>query len=171
MDPNSEASKQFRAMMQAMLVERFQLKLHRETRELPVYALLQAKGDAKDGAKLRPAKSESLQMKWGTGQVSYEGAPLSMLATTLTQLTGRLVLDQTGLKNNYDFTLQWTPDEGQMQMFRRAGDSGNNGAAEAEASGPSVFTALKEQLGLKLEPTKAPVEILVVDSATRPSEN
>ena len=110
-------------------------------------------------------------MKSGRGQLTYQSAPLSLLANMLTWLTGRLVVDQTGLKDNYDFTLHWTPDEGQMRMFRGAGGPGNNGSAEDGQSGPSVFTALKEQLGLKLEATKAPVEILVIDDASRPSEN
>jgi uncharacterized protein (TIGR03435 family) len=155
-------------MMQTMLAERFQLKTHRETKELPVYSLMVAKG----GPKLEEAKSGSLRMNWGLGQIAYQSAPLSMLTNTLTQLTGRLVLDQTGLTGTYDFTLKWTPDEGQMQMFRRASDGPvNSEAAASDAIGPSLFTALKEQLGLRLEATKAPVEMLVVDHAERPSEN
>jgi uncharacterized protein (TIGR03435 family) len=164
MDPNSENARQFRAMLQTMLADRFQLKLHHESKELSVYALVVAKS----GPKLDESKSDSLQMKWGMGQITYKGAALTFLTSTLSRLTGRPVVDQTGLTKNYDYTLQWTPDEGQMQMFRAAGDWSSGASAE---SGPSVFTALQEQLGLKLESTKAPVDILVVDHAEKPSEN
>jgi uncharacterized protein (TIGR03435 family) len=154
--------------MQTLLADRFHLQLHRETRELPAYTLTVAKG----GSKLEQSKSRELRMNWGMGRFDYRGAPMSMLATTLTQLAGRIVVDQTGLTGNYDLTLQWTPDEAQSQVFRRAGDWASAGEASIpDASGPSLFTALKEQLGLRLEATKAPIEMLVVDHAEHPSEN
>jgi uncharacterized protein (TIGR03435 family) len=164
MDPNSESAKQFHAMMQTMLADRFALKVHRETKELPVYALVEAKG----GSKLQPTKSANLQMKWAMGQITFQAATLDYLVNTLSQLSGRPVVDRTGLTGKYDYTLQWTPDEGQMGMFRAAGDWENRGNGD---SGPSVFTALQEQLGLKLDATKAPVELLVIDHVERPSEN
>jgi uncharacterized protein (TIGR03435 family) len=82
-------------------------------------------------------------------------------------------LDQTGLKGNYDFALQWTPDQAQAAM--PTGPAGVNPGADAapppDTSGPSIFTAIQEQLGLKLESTKGPVESIVIDHIERPSEN
>jgi len=81
-------------------------------------------------------------------------------------------VDKTGLKGEYDFTLKWTPDEGQGQMFRGAGEPPREGAPPPpDANGPSIFTALQEQLGLKLESQKGPVDTLVIDHVERPSEN
>ena len=100
------------------------------------------------------------------GQLTFQNAPMTFLITILTELNGRPVLNQTGLTGQYDFTLQWTLD----QNFRRAA-AGNEPAVEPDLSGPSLFTALQEQLGLKLEPGKGPVQVLVIDHVERPSEN
>jgi uncharacterized protein (TIGR03435 family) len=85
----------------------------------------------------------------------------------------RTVLDQTGLKGNYDVTLLWTPDEASAAMTAGPGGgaSGAGAAPPPESSGPSLFTAIQEQLGLKLESTKGPVEVLVIEHIERPSEN
>jgi uncharacterized protein (TIGR03435 family) len=91
----------------------------------------------------------------------------------LAQQLGRNVLDRTGLKGNYDFTLKWTPDQssaGMMQGPPGGGPPPDN-APPPDASGPSVFTAVQEQLGLKLESTKGPVDILIIDHVEQPSEN
>jgi len=90
---------------------------------------------------------------------------MTFLITILTEMNGRPVLNQTGLMGHYDFTLQWTPDE----SFRRA-EAGKEPAAQSDPS-PSLFTALQEQLGLKLEPAKEAVQVLVIDHIERPSEN
>jgi uncharacterized protein (TIGR03435 family) len=98
---------------------------------------------------------------------------MASLAIILSKQLGRTVLDQTGLKGKYDIPLQWTPDESPAAMFDGppgAKPAANN-TASPEFSGPSIFTALQEQLGLKLESTKGPVEIIVVDHIERPSEN
>lgn len=163
-DPNSENSRKMREMLQAMLADRFQLKFHREMKEFSVYAMVPAKG----GPKVAESPSSTLQLQWSMGHLTYKGAPMSMLAMTLTRITGRPVVDQTGLKGNYDYTLAWTPDATQMQMFRGADGSP---AQPPDTAAPSIFTVLQEQLGLKLEPTKAPIEVFVVDHAERPSEN
>jgi uncharacterized protein (TIGR03435 family) len=108
----------------------------------------------------------------GRGQLNVTGANLGMFANVLSMQLGRIVLDKTGLKGNYEFTLKWTPDEGQGQMFRGAGDGQPRDAAPPpDASGPTIFTAVQEQLGLKLESQKGPVDTLVVDHVERPSEN
>jgi hypothetical protein len=96
------------------------------------------------------------------GKLTFQNAPMTFLITILTELNGRPVLNQTGLTGHYDFTLQWTLD----QTFRRA-EAGNEPAAQPDPSGPSLFTALQQQLGLKLEPGKGPVQVLVIDHVER----
>jgi uncharacterized protein (TIGR03435 family) len=98
---------------------------------------------------------------------------MTALARLLTTQLGRTVVDKTGLTSNYDFKLQWTPDESQGAMFKgpEPGPQGPTSTSSPDSSGPSIFTAIQEQLGLKLESQKGPVEILVIDHAERPSEN
>jgi uncharacterized protein (TIGR03435 family) len=97
-----------------------------------------------------------------------------MFAEVLSRQLGMLVVNKTGLSGKYDLTLKWTPDEGQGGMFGGPGD-GPGGpprdAAPPDASGPSIFAALQEQLGLKLDSQKGPVDTLVIDHIERPSEN
>jgi uncharacterized protein (TIGR03435 family) len=143
-----------RKMVQALLTERFQLKFHRETREMPVYDLVVAKG----GAKLKE-NPEGGSMSMNATEMKFTGAPMQMLVRQLSGIGGldRPVVDKTGLAGKYDFVLKTS--------FDRA-TGVNTGPA-----GESIFTAIEEQLGLKLESQKAPVEILVIDSVSRPSEN
>jgi uncharacterized protein (TIGR03435 family) len=151
------------AMLQQVLTDRFRLKTHWETRELPVYALVVAK----NGVKFTPAKPgdagrpDEGSIYGRPGRIEARSIPTVTLANLLTdqnrELGSRIVLDRTGLQGTYDFTLQWTPEDG-----------GTSGEA-AENSGPSLFTALQEQLGLKLEPAKAPLQVLVIDRAEQPT--
>ena len=101
----------------------------------------------------------------GRGQLTGTAAPMSILVTQLSQQLGRSVIDKTGLAGQYDFELKWTPDLGQSQ----------GGPADAgpqpDPPGPSIFTAIQEQLGLRLESTKGPVDVLVIDYAEKPTEN
>jgi uncharacterized protein (TIGR03435 family) len=108
-------------------------------------------------------------MRMGRGLLSAQGAPLNTLADSLSRLLGRVVLDKTGLTGLYDFELKWTPDESQGQMFK--GPDIGDSPPPADASGPTIFTAIQEQLGLKLESQKGPVEVLVIDHVERPTEN
>lgn len=167
---------QRRLMLQPLLADRFQLKVHTEVRDLPVLALVVAK----DGLKLHEAKPGDTypngikvpdghggagMMRMEPGQLTAQGLPLSSLAGLLSGQLGQLVQDETGLTGKYDFTLKWTPDE-------RGGPGGLRPDDVApDSSGPSIFTAIHEQLGLKLESRKAPVEVLVIDHVERPSEN
>jgi len=169
-------------MLQALLADRFKLAVHHDSKELSIYALVVAK----NGPRLQQAKpgdtypngikgpdgiARAGMMRMGRGQLTSQGLPLTELARLLTAQLDRTVVDKTGLPGNYDFTLQWTPDESQGAMFRGP-DAGPPGSApSAESSGPSLFTALQEQLGLKLESQKGPVEIYVIDHAEKPSEN
>jgi bla regulator protein BlaR1 len=158
-----------RPMMEALLVERFKLVVHRETKELPIYSLVVAKS----GSKLKESAGEQgrVMQRFGRGEVNLEGATMVMLVTMLAQQLGRNVIDNTGLTGHYDIKLQWTPDE----SLRGPGDGGGppppESAAPPDNSGPSLFTAVQEQLGLKLESSKGPVEIVVIDHVEKATEN
>jgi uncharacterized protein (TIGR03435 family) len=155
------------AMFQQLLADRFKLAVHWESRELPVYALTVGK----KGPKLQPTKESSE----GSGTRSHgsqsateftaKGVTLPELAASLTQELSRElsrdIIDKTEIKGRYDLTLKWTRDTA----------AATDSAAPASDSGPSIFTALQEQLGLKLEPAKAPVQVLIIDHAEMPSEN
>jgi uncharacterized protein (TIGR03435 family) len=172
---------QRRLMVQPLLAERFQLKVHTEVRTLPLLALVVAKG----GPKLQEAKPGDTYpngikgfdgqggaglMHMGPGSLTGQGLPISSLARILSQQLGSTVEDKTGLTGKYDFTLHWTPDRNASPMPAEPGQQGP-GAATSTDSGPSIFTAIQEQLGLKLESQKGPVEVLVIDHVETPSEN
>jgi uncharacterized protein (TIGR03435 family) len=149
-------------MLQELLADRFHLKVHHQIEQLPVYALVIAKG----GPKLKQSKLEDPtqgNMHGGDGEIVVSGMPLVLILDSLTEELGRPILDQTGLTGNYDFTLKWTPDQKQM--------SSPNTDPGPGSAGPSLFTAIQEQLGLKLEPTKGPVDTIVIDHVEPPSEN
>jgi uncharacterized protein (TIGR03435 family) len=216
---------QIKLMLQSLLKERFNLVLHRETRQLPIYALVVGKNGHKlhlseiqpseqpaaappnapqsgprvalggvaqgggaqagraggvaggigggagggGGAAGGPQRAGSM-MRMGRGQLSAEMAPIAALVNMLSQQLGRPVLDQTGLTGSFDFKLEWTPDETQRGLGLE-GEKPPGEIAPPGESGPSIFTAVQEQLGLKLESAKGPVEILVIDRIERPSEN
>ncbi|MGH9345183.1 MAG: M56 and DUF3738 domain-containing protein, partial [Terriglobia bacterium] len=174
-----QGQQQLRQMLQSLLADRFKLRLSRATKELPIYALVVAKhGPKVHPVSTEPARNASIGRKnrmarMGRGELYLKYAPLTMFADMLSRRLGRIVVDETGLKGNYDFTLKWTPDESQNRMFQ--GPPGNrnqpmgNPAPPPETSGPSVFTAIQEQLGLKLKAEKGPVEVLVIDHVEQPS--
>ena len=152
---------QFRQMVQNLLAERFQLKLHRETRELPVYVLVQAKS----GTKLEEAKDDNAEASMrieGPGMMTGVKATMPALANTLIRPLKRRVIDETGLKGSYNFKLRFVPDQTRP---------GPDPDAAPPADGPSIFTALQEQLGLSLKSAKRPVEVLVIDQLEKPSPN
>jgi len=158
---------QMQAMFQQFLADRFKLTVHWETRELPVYALVVAK----NGPNLHQSQQAdgSTNTSTGAGLFKAQGITLAEMARTLTQELakelGRVVIDKTGIDGRYDVTLNWTPDTGTAPI-----NSGTEGTAPPD-SGPSIFTAIQEQLGLKLEPAKGPVQVLVIDHVEMPSEN
>jgi uncharacterized protein (TIGR03435 family) len=163
---------QFKLMFQSFLRDRFQLKVHWETKELPILALVVAKGGPKlqqakagdtypDGIKGpdgKPAGHAGMMM-WGRGRLTGQGIPISNLVPPLTQELGRIVQDKTGLTGKYDIELHWTDDA--------APDS----RAASDSPGPSIFTAMQEQLGLKLESQKAPVQVVLIDHVEQPPPN
>lgn len=163
-------------MMQNLLSERFHLKLHREKKDLPAYALVVAKGGPKMKQAETPAAAAPAKRGiWmGMGKLQASSVDLGMFANLLSNLVGRPVLDMTEMKGNYDCTLEFTPDASlSMPMMKMAGAHAEGGeGAPPESAGPSIFTALQEQLGLKLEARKAPLDILVIDQAEKvPTEN
>jgi uncharacterized protein (TIGR03435 family) len=173
---NSVAQKQL--MLRTLLAERFRLVIHVETRNSPVYALVVAKRDGALGPQLRRAEIECealLAAQPGrrercilyalpSGQLMLRGQTMSALANAFTSLLGRVVLDRTGLMGGFDADAEFDP-EGLPGMARppRADRPAN--------TAPSLFVAVEEQLGLKLESTGGPVEVLVIDQVERPTEN
>jgi uncharacterized protein (TIGR03435 family) len=159
-------SDQRQAMLQQVLTERFKLAVHRETRELPVYALSVARGGPKlKESAIDPSVAASARRGGGVrmsmGMISANECTIPYFLSMLSRQLGRTILDRTNLTGNYDFTLRWNPDNGV---------SASSDGAQTDAL-PSIFTAVQEQLGLKLESTKAPASVLVVDHLERPAEN
>jgi bla regulator protein blaR1 len=158
-----------RPYLKSLLEDRFKLRTHTETKEMPVYALV----IAKNGPKLNAAQDGSgpgPMIRMGRGQFDGKRMAMSMLVNQLAQQLGRTVIDKTGLTDQYDIVLNWTPEPGQGGgPF--GGPPPPYAIQAADSSGPSIFTALQEQLGLRLESQKGPVPILVIDSIEKPSEN
>jgi uncharacterized protein (TIGR03435 family) len=152
-------------MLQKVLVDRFHLKFHYEMKELPVYMLVIGKSGilmTEIQPEIGPnGMKDGGRRQLGRGLIRSIGQPMKPLVNQLTMELRRVVVDRTGLKGYYNFTLRWTPDDGTPP----AGDTSE------DTSAPSIFTAVQEQLGLKLESTRAPVQVLVIDNLERPSEN
>jgi uncharacterized protein (TIGR03435 family) len=177
-NPNAD---QVSEMLQVLLVDRFHLAAHHETKELPVYRLLKAKGGPKlspsreggctpmippplhpDPATLRPCGGFNLGMNFLMGG----GVSVERLAASLSRVLGQTVLDGTSIEGVYDITLRWTPDDPQAFLSPAIPSE-----TKSDDSGPSLFTAIQEQLGLRLEAGRGPVEVLVLDRADHPSAN
>jgi uncharacterized protein (TIGR03435 family) len=178
--------------LRALLAERFNLKVHLEHRELPVYALVVASKGGKPGAQLRPGAVDCAAImaadrarggppatpsptggqipctiQTGPGRLNGSSMRLSQLATILSQSVQRVVVDRTGLTGYFDFDLSWTPDnipQGPQQP-------GDHPLPPVDPNSPSIFAALQEQLGLKLETERARVEVLVIDCVELPTSN
>lgn len=168
-------------LLQPLLADRFKLTIHHETKVLPIYELVVAKGGPKlkeattgdkysDGIKGPDGVSRAGMMMMRPGQFTGQGIPLASLANQLSQQLHRTVVDKTGLTGKYDFALQWTDDQSDS-MFKGADGAPQRAEPAPDASGPSIFTALQEQVGLKLQSTKGPVETIVIDHVEMPSEN
>ena len=173
-------------MLQTLLEDRLQLKFHHETKELPIYVLAVAKA----GKLHESEKGECPPMPNGLppppepgklpsppcggifrtpGHVAGQKTTMAQLTDLLSNSTGRVVLDKTGLTGKYDINLDYTPEQSQLQLL--PGGDPDMPFPRPDPNGPSLFTALQEQLGLKLESQKGPVEIMVIDHVERPSEN
>jgi uncharacterized protein (TIGR03435 family) len=157
---------QAKRMLQTLLAERFQLKIHSETREKSVYALVVGK----NGSKLKENAAGSGIVKFNRKgrdvEMVFTGTPIDSLIGQFPRMPGidRPVLDETGLSGKYDFQFSLTDVQLGMRVEQ-------NGIPAADAESASVFTALQDQLGLKLDPRKAPIQVFVIDRVERPSEN
>jgi uncharacterized protein (TIGR03435 family) len=172
--PGRPARAQLQAMLRPLLAERFHLTLQPEKRELAVYALVVDKG----GPKLTKAPEvEGEHPGYGFPRIGAT-AEMKVMHMTMTDfvsalqrtVTDRPVLDQTGLTARYGFSLTWTPDDSQFLQMPGIGTRPATGAPEPSVS-PGLFTAVREQLGLKLEAVKAPVDCPTVEAVERPSAN
>jgi len=173
--------------LESLLEDRFQLKIHRETKELPIYALVVAKGGSKlqeakagncfvpDPAKPAPLPEPGKVLPTPCGgffvtQNTMNGASIKLatVGQNLSNRLGRPVVDKTGLTGTYDIHLEWTPDPG---LGGGPGPGGPPVPESSDSSGPSIFTAIQEQLGLRLDSQKGPVETIVIDHVEKASEN
>jgi uncharacterized protein (TIGR03435 family) len=155
------------ALLRSLLEDRFKLKSHRETPELQRYALVLARKDGALGPQLRRApvdcKAEPRQcgLQIQSGRFSSESTVISTLVNFLGSNVQRVVVDRTGLDGRFGLTLEFTPDRTPLPL---AAD-----ATPPPADKPSIFTALQDQLGLKLEAERGPVDVVVIDHIERPT--
>jgi uncharacterized protein (TIGR03435 family) len=152
-----------KSLLRELLTDRFQLSTHREAKRMPVYLLVVAKG----GPKLAPHNDGGAKTRGGCGRLVGRRVTTDAIATMLSRQLAREVINRTGLSGEYDVQLDFTPDSGPC----RVSDSQGGLVVTDPSSRPSVSTAVQEQLGLKLESAKGPVEFLVIDRVERPSDN
>jgi uncharacterized protein (TIGR03435 family) len=151
-----DAVEQIRLMLRRFLSERFKVRLHQEMQQLPIYELVLSRASGRFGPDLRKAAGDcaphcgSIRSS-APGTITALDVSTGMLAHSMSAWVGRPVVDKTGISGRVDFTLHWAPE------------------GVTDSSAPSIFTAVQEQLGLKLEPATGPVDVLVVDSAERPT--
>ena len=165
-DPETQtrpSSDDFKKIVQNLLADRFHLTAHHETRDLSVFEIVSAKSAPKLSKSTRPPDGPPA-VAYSSGWLTVGNATIADLATFLQRfVTDRPVYDGTGIAGKYDFTLRWAPDELQPEGSRQ-GDDNNS-------SLPGLFTAIQEQLGLKLQEEKRPVQVFVIDRVDMPSEN
>ena len=158
---------QFKTMLQKLLADRFQLAFHRDKKQLTVYALTVGK----NGPKLTRSEAASPipNLLFRAGNWPVRNATMEEFAGVMQAHLDRPVVDQTGLKGRFDFQLQWTPDETQFASPGGPGEPPK--PPEGAETQPDLFTAIQQQLGLKLESTRAQTDVLVIDKVEKPSEN
>ncbi|HKE84445.1 MAG TPA: TIGR03435 family protein [Vicinamibacterales bacterium] len=174
-------------MMRAMMTDRFKLAAHYESKEIASFALVLARDDGKLGPRIRPAQVDcaalsasartegkvptmplkddgtpACGMRSNNGVQTHSGTTMAGFARSLSSAAGRYVIDKTGLTGAYDFTLEYAP---------RASRDAPGGTASTSDDRPDIATALREQLGLRLEPDKTTVQIVIVDHIEKPTEN
>jgi uncharacterized protein (TIGR03435 family) len=151
---SSEAAARLMSASQSLLEDRFHLRFHKDTKLVSGYALVVAKS----GPKLKKSEGDgSSRIKTGRGTLQATGVSMERFVSTLPTILDAPVVDASGIEGSYDFVLDWAPDP--------AADTKDGPV------GPSLYTALRETLGLKLEPRKVPVPLFVIDGAERPGEN
>ena len=167
---NQPDDRQWKVMIQKLLEDRFKLTFHLESRELPVYELTVGK----NGPKLTETKADPSSLPGmgfrGFGNMPVSNATMADFAAMMQgSVLDRPVIDRTGLKQRYDFVLKWTPDDSQF-IGMRPPAMPTPGSDTADAP-PALFTAIQEQLGLKLESARAPVDVMIVDHVEKPAAN
>jgi bla regulator protein blaR1 len=188
--PSTDGRAMF-VMLTNLLKDRFRMAMHTETREMPVYNLVftrsdkrfgrafkessaecraalaveEVRGGARATGRIGPSKCESVRINPG-GTASLHGVPMDMIARILTPYVGRPVIDKTGLTSYYDVTLKWTPNVGSASLAPPALPPGT---LPLDPDAPNLFTAVQEQLGLKLENARAPLDVVVIDSVEHPT--
>jgi bla regulator protein blaR1 len=151
---------EMRPRLMALLAERFGLKVHRETKEQPIYELI----PGKSGPKVETVTGNFGGLHITKNQFVGEGATIDMLSAALANQVGRPVVDRTGLAGSFNFKLNWTPAD-TIPL------NGADSVSTIDQGGPSIFTAIREQLGLELRATKGPAEVLVIERVERPGAN
>jgi uncharacterized protein (TIGR03435 family) len=184
------------AMLRTMLADRFKVRVHEETREMPIYTLIKARNDGKLGEHLTltttdcaalmrgpagdrpalppsPTERPTCGLRVGFGSLSGGGMTVTQLAGAISRMPGvdRVVNDRTGLDGSYDLDLHWTPDQLPPRPAGAPDGPIRVNGVDVDPNGPSIFTALQEQLGLKLESTKGPVHVIVIDSVDQPTDD
>ena len=169
MEKNDISDKDLWLSLRPLLADRFHLKVHRQTKQMPVFTLTLMKGGPRFTAHKESAEGNDkprLGISIGSGKGKLMATKTSMagFSEPLGHQVDRIVIDRTGLKGDYDFTLEWSPENHEGSMLSAIEE-------KAGLAGPNIFEALQDQLGLKLESAKGPVEIIVIDSAEKPSAN
>jgi len=164
-DPETQtrpSASEFKKMVQNLLADRFHLAAHYETRDLSVFEIVPAKGGPRLTESIRPPDGPPV-VGYSPGWLTVGNATIADLAIFLQRyVTDRPVFDHTGIAGRYDLSLRWTPDDAQTE---------GSGQADDKNSLPGLFTAIQEQLGLKLQEEKRPAQVFVVDRVDMPSEN
>ena len=177
--PGGIGDQRLQLALQSFLADRFKLTVHRETKNLPVYDLVVADG----GPKLKETEPAFLNpngingpegplpakgmMKMGPGELTSQGTTIAPLLEQLSWQLGHTVVDRTGLKGNYDFSLRWKPGQGEAGMMKVTAGPPDTDASSA-SSETTLFNAVEDQLGLKLVPQTAPMQVLVIDHVEKP---
>jgi len=185
------------AMLRTLLADRFKLRVHDDTREMPIYALVKARNDGRLGTRLTsstvdcaalmrtagrggppqpgsPTERPACGIRVGFGNIAAGGLSILELAGSISRMPGvnRVVVDRTGLEGVYDVDLQWTPDQLPPRPAGGAPDAPIRvNGADIDPNGPSIFTAVQEQLGLKLESTRGAVHVIVIDAVEQPTDD
>lgn len=168
-------------MLRALLAERFKLMVHDEEREMPIYALVRSRADGQLGPAMKrstadcgptgrgrgPGPTAGCSAWLGPGSMALAGQPIAQLVRALGMFFEQPVVDQTGLEGNYDVNLSYSPEGGRGLAAPPPGTP----LPPPDPDKPSLFAALQEQLGLKLESRRGPVRVVVIDSASPPTEN
>ena len=156
------SQKELRNMLQGLLAGRFGLQVRRESKEMPIFVLEPDKGGPKVEAAKHPDQPPMFRV-FQRRQITAENAPLEYLTETLTWVTGRPVIDRTGLAGSFDYKLEWAPDELQLQS--------SEAPVETDGKAPPLDGALQHAMGLRLVAQRGPVDIIVVEKAERPAAN